>query len=113
MCPNVFDNREYSFFVNNVTDTTFLDEFSCHRGEYVVVGVHRMKAPLSRELALHHERHQHFPTHQPQAGPLRRSVVDQELRPSRKPLADAPQKAAKGAGTFQCPLERPISNEIG
>jgi hypothetical protein len=29
MCPNVFDNREYSFFVNNVTDTTFLDEFSC------------------------------------------------------------------------------------
>src|SRR5258708_37779535 len=31
--------------------------------------------------------------------PLRRPVVDQELRPSRKPLADAPQKAAKGAGT--------------
>jgi hypothetical protein len=50
MCPNVFDNREYSFFVNNVTDTTFLDEFSCHRGEYVVVGVHRVKAPSPENL---------------------------------------------------------------
>jgi hypothetical protein len=39
-CP--FVTQFFPHNIGRVTDTTFLDEFSCHNGKHVVVGVHRM-----------------------------------------------------------------------
>ena len=77
-----------------------LHQFARHRAHQVFVGVERLQT-FARELALHHERHQHLLAHQTEAGLLHRARVSDELHPHRESLPDAPRSSTRLAQGMQ------------
>src|SRR3984885_13546760 len=78
--------------IGGLTDAPALDQLTRHGAHHVVVTLERMNA-FARELALHHQSHQHLLSHQPETRGLCRGLGDEELYLYRMLLSDAPRPA--------------------
>ena len=86
--------------VGGFSDSCLLHQFARHRAHQVFIGVERLQT-FARELAFHHQGHQHLLAHQPEAGLLHRARVRDELHPHRESLPDAPRSSASLAQRVQ------------